>query len=87
MTADPLAGLGKKAKGYTKEFVAELTGDARLQEEGRRDIVEGRLEGAETTSRASSSGHPSRTTEPERGPTLPQPATRGATMIRDQQND
>jgi hypothetical protein len=80
MTSDPLGGFGKKARGYTKELVAEFTGDARLQEDGRRNIVEGRLEGAETTSHLPSSGHPSPTTEPERAPTLPQPATRGATM-------
>ena len=50
MTSDPLAGLGKKAKGYTKEFVAEFTGDARLQEEGRHEIGEGRREGIDSTS-------------------------------------
>ncbi|WP_370193856.1 MULTISPECIES: hypothetical protein [Aurantimonas] len=58
MTSDPLAGLGKKAKGYTKEFVAEFTGDARLQEEGRHEIGEGRREGIDSTSDSSSSVRP-----------------------------
>ena len=58
MTSDSLAGLGKKAKGYTKELVAEFTGDARLQEEGRREIVEGRREGIASTSDDSSSVTP-----------------------------
>lgn len=55
MTSESLAGLGKKAKGYTKELVAEFTGDARLQEEGRREIVEGRRKGIASMSDASSS--------------------------------
>ncbi|MBC6718812.1 hypothetical protein H9Q09_21815 [Aurantimonas sp. DM33-3] len=58
MTSDSLAGLGKKAKGYTKELVAEFTGDARLQEKGGREIAEGRREGIASTSDASSSVRP-----------------------------
>ena len=58
MTSESLAGLGKKAKGYAKELVAEFTGDARLQEEGRREIVEGRREGIASTSDDSSSVSP-----------------------------
>ena len=59
MTSDSLAGLGKKAKGCTKELVAEFTGDARLQEEGRREIAEGRRKGIASTFDASSSVIPS----------------------------
>lgn len=44
MTDKPTAGIGKRAAGYLKEFVAELTGDARLQDEGREEVAKGRLQ-------------------------------------------
>jgi hypothetical protein len=42
MSEHPIAALGKRIAGTAKEVVAEVTGDAKLQEDGRRDIAEGR---------------------------------------------
>ncbi|WP_062115852.1 CsbD family protein [Aureimonas sp. AU40] len=42
MSDHPIASLGKRIGGTAKEVVAEITGDARLQEDGRRDIADGR---------------------------------------------
>ncbi|KTR03755.1 hypothetical protein NS365_17435 [Aureimonas ureilytica] len=42
MSDHPIAALGKRIGGTAKEIVAEITGDARLQEDGRCDIAEGR---------------------------------------------
>ncbi|WAJ29252.1 CsbD family protein [Antarcticirhabdus aurantiaca] len=50
MTSNPVSGLGKRMKGAAKELVAEITGDADLQDEGRRDIAAGRVESAGPTS-------------------------------------
>lgn len=46
MSGNPVEGIGKRIKGYAKEVVAEVTGDARLQEDGRREIAEGRVQGS-----------------------------------------
>ena len=46
MSANSVSGFGKKVRGYTKEIVAEITGDAPLQEDGRREIAEGRGQGS-----------------------------------------
>lgn len=42
MADNPIRKIAKRAKGYTEEIVAEVVGDANLQEEGRRDIAAGR---------------------------------------------
>ena len=47
MTDHPISSFGKRLTGTAKEIVAEITGDARLQEDGRRDIAEGRTPSAD----------------------------------------
>ncbi len=42
MSDHPISAFGKRVSGTAKEIVAEITGDARLQEDGRRDIAQGR---------------------------------------------
>lgn len=42
MADNPIKGVAKRTKGYVEAIVAEVVGDANLQEEGRRDIAEGR---------------------------------------------
>lgn len=48
MSENPIAALGKRIGGTAKEVVAEITGDARLQEDGRRDIADGRSPAVDT---------------------------------------
>jgi hypothetical protein len=43
----PVSGLPSRIRGYAKELVAEVIGDARLQEDGKVDIVRGNRVDAE----------------------------------------
>jgi uncharacterized protein YjbJ (UPF0337 family) len=46
MDKDRIIGAGKQVKGAIKEGVGKLTGDAKLQAEGRADKVEGKVQNA-----------------------------------------
>jgi hypothetical protein len=43
----PISGLPSRLRGYAKELVAEVVGDARLQEDGKADILRGHQLGDE----------------------------------------
>ena len=44
MHKDEAAGLGKQAKGAVKDAAGGLTGDEKLQAEGKLDKAEGKLQ-------------------------------------------
>ena len=44
MDKDRIAGAGKQAKGSVKEGVGKMTGDSKLQAEGKADQVEGKVQ-------------------------------------------
>lgn len=44
MDKDRIAGAGKQIKGNIKEVVGRVLGDAKLQEDGRSDIAEGKIQ-------------------------------------------
>jgi uncharacterized protein YjbJ (UPF0337 family) len=46
MDKDRIEGAAKKAKGEIKDAVGKVTGDAKLQGEGKADKVEGKLQNA-----------------------------------------
>ena len=46
MDKDRIAGAAKNVKGSVKEAVGNLTGDAKLQAEGKADKVEGKVQNA-----------------------------------------
>ncbi|MBS0533207.1 MAG: CsbD family protein [Proteobacteria bacterium] len=46
MNKDRIEGSFKQAKGKVKEAAGELTGDAKLQGEGKADQVEGKVQNA-----------------------------------------
>ncbi len=46
MDKDRIAGAAKNIKGSVKEAVGNLTGDAKLQAEGKADKVEGKVQNA-----------------------------------------
>jgi uncharacterized protein YjbJ (UPF0337 family) len=43
---DRIAGAAKQVKGTVKEVAGKITGDAKLQAEGRADKVEGKVQNA-----------------------------------------
>lgn len=44
MDKDRIEGAGKKIKGSLKQGAGELTGDAKLEAEGRADKAEGKVQ-------------------------------------------
>jgi uncharacterized protein YjbJ (UPF0337 family) len=46
MNKDRIEGSFKQAKGKVKEAAGEVTGDAKLQGEGKADQVEGKVQNA-----------------------------------------
>lgn len=46
MDADRIEGSGKQAKGSIKEAAGKLTGDTKLQGEGKADRAEGKVQNA-----------------------------------------
>ncbi|TCI00814.1 CsbD family protein [Roseococcus sp. SYP-B2431] len=46
MDKDRIEGLGKQAKGAVKDAAGKLTGDAKLQAEGKADKAEGKIQNA-----------------------------------------
>jgi uncharacterized protein YjbJ (UPF0337 family) len=46
MDKDRIAGSAKQAKGAVKEAAGKVTGDAKLQAEGKADKVAGKLQNA-----------------------------------------
>lgn len=46
MDKDRIAGAAKQAKGAIKEVAGKVTGDAKLQAEGKADKVEGKIQNA-----------------------------------------
>lgn len=46
MNKDRLAGAAKEAKGAIKSEIGKLTGDAKLQAEGKADQLAGKIQNA-----------------------------------------
>ena len=46
MDKDRIVGSGKVIKGSVKEAIGKVTGDAKLETEGKADKVEGKLQNA-----------------------------------------
>jgi len=46
MDKDRIAGAANKAKGAIKQGVGEMTGDAKLEAEGRMDKAKGKVQSA-----------------------------------------
>ena len=46
MNKDRIEGVAKQAKGSVKEAAGKVTGDAKLQAEGKADKVEGKVQNA-----------------------------------------
>ena len=46
MDKDRIIGSGKVIKGSVKEAIGKVTGDAKLETEGKADKVEGKLQNA-----------------------------------------
>jgi uncharacterized protein YjbJ (UPF0337 family) len=46
MDKDRIAGTAKQAKGAVKEAAGKLTGDAKLEAEGKADKVAGKVQNA-----------------------------------------
>lgn len=46
MDKDRIKGIGDQAKGAVKDAAGKLTGDAKLQAEGKADKAKGKLENA-----------------------------------------
>ncbi len=46
MDKDRIAGAAKEAKGAVKEAVGKVTGDAKLQGEGKADKLAGKVQNA-----------------------------------------
>lgn len=46
MDKDRIKGMGDQAKGAVKDAAGKLTGDAKLQAEGKADKAKGKLENA-----------------------------------------
>ena len=46
MDKDRIAGSVKEIKGSVKEFVGKATGDAKLQTDGKTDVIEGKVQNA-----------------------------------------
>ena len=46
MDKDRIKGMGDQAKGAVKDAAGKITGDAKLQAEGKADKLKGKLENA-----------------------------------------
>jgi uncharacterized protein YjbJ (UPF0337 family) len=46
MDKDRIVGSGKVIKGSVKEAIGKVTGDAKLETEGKADKVEGKIQNA-----------------------------------------
>jgi uncharacterized protein YjbJ (UPF0337 family) len=46
MDKDRIKGMGDQAKGAVKDATGKITGDAKLQAEGKADKLKGKLENA-----------------------------------------
>lgn len=46
MDSDRISGSAKKVKGSIKEAVGSLTGDAKLEAEGKADKIDGKTQNA-----------------------------------------
>ena len=46
MDKDRIEGAGKQVKGAIKDAAGKVTGDAKLQSEGKADKVEGKVQNA-----------------------------------------
>ncbi|NKC32429.1 CsbD family protein [Falsiroseomonas selenitidurans] len=46
MDKDRIKGAGNQAKGAVKQGIGELTGDAKLEAEGRMDKAKGKVQSA-----------------------------------------
>lgn len=46
MNKDRFEGMGKQAKGHIKEKVGKMTGDAKLEGEGKADKIAGKVQNA-----------------------------------------
>jgi uncharacterized protein YjbJ (UPF0337 family) len=46
MDQDRIAGAAKEIKGSIKETIGKVTGDAKLQADGKADKVEGKVQNA-----------------------------------------
>ena len=46
MDKDRIAGMAKQAKGAVKEVAGKVTGDAKLQAEGKADKTAGKVQNA-----------------------------------------
>ncbi len=46
MDKDRIKGIGDQAKGAIKDVAGKVTGDAKLQAEGKADKLKGKLENA-----------------------------------------
>lgn len=46
MDKDRIEGIAKQAKGAVKDVAGKLTGDAKLQAEGKADKAEGKIQNA-----------------------------------------
>jgi uncharacterized protein YjbJ (UPF0337 family) len=46
MDKDRIKGIGDQAKGAVKDTAGKVTGDAKLQAEGKADKLKGKLENA-----------------------------------------
>jgi uncharacterized protein YjbJ (UPF0337 family) len=46
MDKDRIAGAAKEIKGFIKETIGKVTGDAKLQVDGKADKVEGKVQNA-----------------------------------------
>ena len=46
MNKDRFEGIGKQAKGNVKEKIGQMTGDAKLEGEGKADKIAGKVQNA-----------------------------------------
>ncbi len=46
MDKDRIEGIGNQAKGNVKDAAGKVLGDAKLQSEGKADIVKGKVQNA-----------------------------------------
>ena len=57
MNKDRIEGSAKQAQGAVKEMAGKLTGDAKLQAEGKADKVEGKVQNAVGGLKDAAKGH------------------------------
>jgi uncharacterized protein YjbJ (UPF0337 family) len=46
MDKDRIAGSAKEIKGSVKEVIGKATGDAKLQDDGKKEKIEGKIQNA-----------------------------------------